>query len=155
MKSLFNRRRARHTAAVLLFVWLQALGAGIANACLVYEDHARHGHLSHRDVGFASMTVTGLDAVTGDHASTEVHPDTDKHDTSGGKMACQNCCAAEQTGMVKQQDDAPAHLDDALVLVSMWWVAPLSADRAFPMPTLVDPRWTEPPVFIRFLRLTI
>lgn len=155
MKSFFNQRRTRYTVAVMLFVWLLALGTGIANACLVQEDHARHGHLSHQDAGVTSMTATALDAMAGDHAPVEAHPDADDHDTSAGKMACQNFCAAEQTGVVKQQNDAPAHLDDTLVLVSMWWVAPLSADRAFPMPALDDPRWTEPPVFIRFLRLTI
>lgn len=155
MKFFFNQRRARYTAIVMLFVWLLALGTGIANACLVQADHARHGHLSQQDAGITSMTATALDARAGDHASAEGPPDADDHDTSPGKLACQNFCAAEQTGVLKQPDDAPAHLDNAPVLVSMWWVAPLPVDRVFPMPALHDPPWTEPPVFIRFLRLTI
>lgn len=127
----------------MLFVWLLALGTGIANACLVQADHARHGHLGHRDADVASMTVTGLDAMADDHG------------TSADHLACQNFCAAGQTGVVKQPDDAPTHLDSALVLVSRWWVASLPIERAFPMPALDDPSRTEPSVFIRFLRLTI
>lgn len=129
MKSFFSHRRTRFTAAVMLFIWLLALGTGIANACLVHEDHARHGHLSRQDAG--------------------------DHDTSPAKKACQNFCAAEQTGVVKQKTDAPASLDVAPVLVSMWWVAPLSADRPFSLPAFDDPPLAQPPVFIRFLRLTI
>lgn len=114
----------------MLFVWLLALGTGMANACLVHEDHARHGHFSHQEAG--------------------------DRDTSTAKMACLDFCAAEQTGVVKQQTDAPAHLDVALAQASMWCVAPLSADRPFSLPALEDPPPMEhPPVFIRFLRLTI
>lgn len=155
MKSFFNRGRARCTAAAMLFVWLLALGTGIANACLAQVDHARHGHLSHHDTVLTALPVTALDAMAVDHASVEGHPGAIDHTTSPGKMACQNFCAAEQTGVVKQKIDAPAHLDAAQVLASMGWVAPPLADRAFPMPALADPPWTEPPVFIRFLRLTI
>lgn len=155
MKYFFNQRRVRYTVAVMLFVWLLALGAGIANACLVQEDHARHGHLSHQDDGVTSITATALDAMAGDHASVEVSPDADDHDTSAGKLACQNFCAAEQTGVVKQKIDAPAQLEAALVLASMGWVAPPLADHASQKPALGEPAWAEPPVFIRFLRLTI
>ena len=129
MKSFFSHRRTRFTAAVMLFVWLLALGTGIANACQVQEDHARHGHLSHQEAG--------------------------DHHTSPAKLACQDFCAAEQTGVVKQQTDAPVHLDVANALVSLWWVASLSADRPFPMAAVDDPPLAERPVFIRFLRLTI
>lgn len=152
MKSFFNQQKARCTAAAMLFVWLLALGTGIANACLVQVDHARHGHLSHHDTVLTALPVTALDAI---HASAKVHPGAIDHNTSPGTVICQNFCAAEQTGMVKQQTDAPVHLDDALVLVSMWWVAPTSTDRAFQMPALGVPARIEPPVFIRFLRLTI
>ena len=113
----------------MLFVWLLALATGIANACQVQEIHARHGHLSHEDAG--------------------------DHHISPAKMACQDFCAAEQTGAVKKQTDAPAYLDFAHLLVSLWWVAPLSVGRPFPMAAVDDPPLTEPPVFIRFLRLTI
>ena len=140
---------------MMLFVWLLALGAGIANACLVQEDHARHGHRSHRDSGFTSVIVTELDALTIDHASEEAHLGAGDHEISLVKLACQNFCTAERTGVVKQQTYEPANLDVALVLTSMWWVASPSADRASQLPALGDPAWSEPPVSIRFLRLTI
>lgn len=143
MKPFFAYRTTRFTATVMLFVWLLALGTGIANACLVQENHARHGHL-----GYQGTVVTAMPAAAPGAMAVS-------HDVSPGKMACQNFCAAEQTGVVKQQDDAPGHLDAALVLASMWWVAPSPADRAFTRPVLGDPAWAEPPVFIRFLRLTL
>lgn len=139
----------------MLFVWLLALGTGIANACLVQVDHARHGHLSHYAPVSTAMPATALEAMVIPHASAVGHLGAVDHDTSDGHLACQNFCAAEQTGMVKQKIDAPAQLDAALVLASMGWLAPSLADRAFPMPALDDPPWTGPPVFIRFLRLII
>jgi len=143
MKPFFAYRTTRFTATVMLFVWLLALGTGIANACLVQENHARHGHLGYQDTVVTAMPAAAPGAMAV------------SHDASPGKMACQNFCAAEQTGVVKQKVDAPGHLDAALVLASMWGVAPASADRVFTLPVLGDPAWVEPPVFIRFLRLTL
>lgn len=144
MKSFFSHRTTRFTATVMLFVWLAALGTGIANACLAQDDHPRHGHLSPQGAVATAMLATTLDAMAIDPGK------------SSAKMACLNFCATGQTGVVKQQDDAPAHPDDALALASLWWwMAPVPADRASRQPVLGDPAWSEPPVFIRFLRLTI
>lgn len=143
MKSFFSQRRNRITAAVTLLIWLLALGTGMANACLVQEDHARHGHLSHEEASGITMAVTDVDALADDHG------------TLPEKAACQNFCGAEQSTVIKQQVDLPADLDAVLVLASIWWAGPPSADRASQLPSLVDPTWSEPPVFIRFLRLTI
>lgn len=142
-------------AVVMLFVWLLALGAGFANACLVQEDHARHGHLSHQDADFTAMPVTALDVMAVDHTSAQVHPDAIDHDTSADRAVCQNFCADEQTGVVNPKVDVSAHLDVALVLASIWWEVPSLADHAPLKPALGELTWAEPPVFIRFLRLTI
>lgn len=143
MKPFLSHRRIRFTAFVMLFVWTLALGTGFANACLVQEDHARYGHLGHPDTGVTSMLVSGLDLMD------------DEHDSSPEKKACQNFCAAEQMGVVKPSADAPAHLDVALVQVSLPPVAPLLADRASQRPDPGDPDGSQPPLFIRFLRLTL
>jgi hypothetical protein len=143
MKSFFSQRRKRFTAAVTLFVWLLALGTGMANACLVQEDHARHGHLSHEEASGMLMTASGMDALADDHG------------TLPEKAACQNFCGAEQATVIKQQVDSPAHLDAALVVAAIWWQGSSSTVGASQVPLLVDPVWSEPPVFIRFLRLTI
>lgn len=143
MMSFFNQRRKRLAAAVALLIWLLALGTGIANACLVQDDHARHGHLSQHDSDGTSMTIPGMDALA------------DDHDTLPAKVACQNFCRADQSGLIKQQADMPVDLDSALSLASIWWARTPSADRTLQMPSLVDPAWSEQPVFIRFLRLTI
>jgi hypothetical protein len=141
MKSFFNRRRTRCITTVMLFVWLLALGTGIANACVVQVDHARHGHVSHQDAVPTALLATALDTLD--------------HGPSQGKLACQIFCASGQTGMVKQPADAPAHPDVAFALGSTWALAELSANHASPMPAMDGPPWTGRPVFIRFLRLTM
>ena len=143
MLSFFSQRKKRLAAAVALLIWLLALGTGIANACLVQDDHARHGHPSQHDVDGTSTSIPGMQALA------------DDRDTSPAKVACQNFCRADQSGLIKQQADMPADLDGAIFPASIWWAGTRSADRALQMPSLVDPAWSEPPVFIRFLRLTI
>ena len=119
-----NRRALRFTAAVTLFIWLLAVGVGAANACVVAENHARHGHLDH-------------------------------HDAQPAKQACQDFCAVGQTGVVKQATDAPATPDFDLAFPALAWAAPWPAVRAERLLAHGDPPWLDPPVFIRFLRLTI
>jgi hypothetical protein len=155
MKPFFSHRTTRLTAAAMLIVWLLALGTGVANACLAQEDDAKHGHLNHHDADFTTMPAAMPDAMADDPAATGAHLEAADHDTASAKQACQNFCAAEQTGAIKQQDKAPAHPDAVLMSASMWWVAPLSAGRISQMPVIAAPVWTGPPLFIRFLRLTI
>ena len=119
-----NRRAIRFTAAVTLFIWLLAVGVGAVNACVVAENHARHGHLDH-------------------------------HDAQPAKQACQDFCAAGQTGVVKQATGEPAHPDFMLVFAPLAWAVPWSALRVDHLLTANDSPWLDPPVFIRFLRLTI
>jgi hypothetical protein len=143
MKSFFGQRRTRCITRVMLFVWLLALGTGIANACVVQENHARHGHVGHHD---AVHTATPATATVQDALD---------HDTLPGKLVCQDFCASGQTGMVKQAGDVPATPDVALALGLFWGLAELSADHPAPIPAIDGPPWAERPIFIRFLRLTI
>ena len=139
----------------MLFIWLLALGAGIANACLVHENHARHGHLGHQGAGFTSMAVAGPDALTAGQASVKAPTGPGDLNISPGKMACQSFCAAEQTGLAKQKTGGLAHSDFVPVLAAIAWLAPSPAVGASLWPVAAHPAWSEPAVSIRFLRLTI
>ncbi|EJL89859.1 hypothetical protein PMI15_00472 [Polaromonas sp. CF318] len=135
MKTLFSRRNTRYTASVMLFVWLMALGAGIANACLLSD---AHGH---------SGSVQQVQATA--------HTEADEHAPDPDQAICLTVCAAEQTAAIKVKPfDNAADSQSALVV----WVPALTVahvdldDR--PTPLAVQ-TWREPPVSIRFLRLTL
>jgi hypothetical protein len=135
MKSFFSSRHTRHTATVMLFVWLMALGIGIANACL---PDAVHGHQS----SAASLQATP-------------HKDADHETLASDKAACLSFCAAEQTAAVKIKNlDAPSDLQTVFVV----WQSAISItvidpnDRPAPVASLSGHAL---PVSIRFLRLTI
>lgn len=143
MQIRFNRRRTRLTAVVMLFVWLLAVGMGMANACLANEDHARHGHLHHHG------------AAVADHLTAEPQHDEAAQQTSTAKVACQNFCAAGQTGVLKQQSHEPAPLDLGLVPAISWRLASLPPYRDSPWVVQRNPTLSPPPIIFRFMRLTI
>ncbi|WP_114970707.1 hypothetical protein [Rhodoferax ferrireducens] len=136
MKSFFNSRHTRYTAIVMLFVWLMTLGSGVANACLLTQDHGRYG-----------LSVP---------ASLEVYQNADEHALSPDTVACLSFCAAEQTTLVKVQPqfDGSAGLYFVPVLFFTGLLVP-AIDRVSPLEALGSPTWSEPPVSIRFSRLTI
>ena len=144
MKPLFSLRRSRRIAAGLLFVWLLALATGIANACLLQVDHARHGHLAQAEA------QTGPAAAHASAGQDAIH----EHATSPASQACLNFCAAEQTGLTKTGGEvsAPPALGPAAVHAVGAALCALDGPR--PRPALADPA-QAPPVAIRFLRLTI
>ena len=116
MKPFFNpRRRTRFAAAVVLFIWLLVLSTGIANACRVAENHARHGHLSHH-----------------------------QEDTALAKAACQNFCSTEQTGAGRLATDLPENPDLTQALPLVAWATPSFADHAARLLALNDPPWLDP-----------
>lgn len=136
MQSLFTIRQIRHTAFVMLIVWLLTLGIGLANACLV---------------------VPGADRLspTGPVASA-VHRDVDDHAASVDKATCISFCAAEQTTLVKgsSQWELAACLGLLAALFFTGIIVPM-ADPAAHQRVACVPTWLEPPVSIRFLRLII
>lgn len=135
MKSFFNARHTRYTAIVMASVWLMTLGIGIANACLVSDSLGHH------------TPAAQLQSLH--------HDDADQQQSSSDKAVCLAVCDAQQTAVYKaKQADVhsdlqtipPAH-PQALTVA----VIDLN-DRSVPS---VVPAWREPPVSIRFLRLTI
>lgn len=120
----------------MLFVWLMTLGIGVANACLLTQDQGRHG---------LSVPV-----------STEAYQTADEHALSPDAAVCLNLCAAEQTTLVKVQPqfDGSAGLYFVPVLFFTGWLIP-PINRIIQPEALSSPTWSEPPVSIRFSRLTI
>ena len=155
MNSMSSRARTRFTAAVMLLVWLFTVGAGIANACLLHEDHAQAGQTGTAAASGARESGARPGLLGAEHAPAAVVMDA----ADGGQMvqtvACRALCVAGQTAVPKQKAAACADQQTDAIPVST--CGPVNV-LAAPMPRLwrVAYAWRpELPVFIRFLRLTL
>ncbi len=150
--SFFGSRRTRYTAAVMLFVWLMSLGISVANACLVQQDHPGRELLSHSRSGMTSVAATERDVAL--HNFAKAHVQADENVMSPEKLTCLNFCVAEQDTLVKHQVDSDLGHAIVPVLFLTWPLLPaldqISQPEAFGSLTS-----TGPPIFIRYLRLTI
>lgn len=139
-----NRRRTRLTAIAMLFVWLLAVGMGMANACLANEDHASHGHLNHHEDSLA------------DQVTAEAQLDPYAQPTSPAKATCLKFCAAAQSSVFKQPGHESGLTDAGLVLAIAGWPSATPAPyRHSSWAPQRDSDGSEPSVAIRFLRLTL
>jgi hypothetical protein len=150
----FQRHHLRRTAGLTLLAWVLALLAGTVNACQVQL----HGPGTQ-----ASVVITqGDSAERGMRARQTLHREAGDHDGAGGpaghadagKGACLKFCDDESSTVAKgeaTQTDLPG-----IVKVA-------STDWLPAMPTATVASWRSveqqgsqgPPLFIRFLRLTI
>ena len=151
MKTLFCARLKRQTVFVMLFVWLMALGIGVANACLVQQDDHAREHSGHSHPGNDPAEL--IEHMTLDPLPTSyIH--IDHKDPSLQKLACLDFCEAQQSAAVTDHTDGLADPGLAPVPFLTGLLAPadhqMSPQEAFGIPT-----WSEPPVSIRYLRLTI
>ncbi len=155
MNPMPSRHRTRFTAAVMLFMWLLTLGAGIANACLLHEDHAQAGHAGVAAVSGAREAGARVDLLGAERALAAAVMDTADRDQMVQTVACRALCVAGQTAVPKQKAAGCADPQTDAVLVVNCGPVSVPAD---PMPRLwriADAPRPEPPVFIRFLRLTL
>ena len=153
MNPMPNRPRTRFTAAVMLFVWLLTLGAGIANACLLHEDHAQAGQAGIAAVPGARESGAGNHPLGS--AQAVAAADTADGDQLEHSATCRALCVAGQTAVPKQKAAACANQQTDAVPVST--CGPVNV-LAAAMPRLwrvADASRPELPVFIRFLRLTL
>ncbi len=153
MNRMSSRPRTRFTAAVMLFVWLLTLGAGIANACLLHEDDAQAGQAGIAAVPGARESGAGNHPLGS--AQAVAAADTADGDQLVHSATCRALCVAGQTAVPKQK--APARADqhtDAVPVMVRGPVDVLADPRPGPM-RLADASRPELPVFIRFLRLTL
>jgi hypothetical protein len=152
MKSFFNVQRTRYTAAVMLFVWLMSAGIGVANACLVQQDHGPREHFSQGRSGADLPTLAELQAAPDHFATNSAH--SDENTPSPEKLICQHFCVAEQSTLVTDHLDGLAHLDLVPVLFLTGLLVP-PTDQTSKPEAFASPTWSERPVSIRYLRLTI
>jgi len=111
---------------------------GIANACVIHQDEALHGHP-------LPASLAGIDEHEADH-----------HTMSPEALACLSFCTAEQSTLVKGkvQCDSPQAVDLAPVPLLVGLLLPRVERVVLPAPVRSS-RCSDPPVSIRFSRLTI
>ena len=145
-----NNGTRRHTAWMMLLVWLFALASGAANACAL-EVRGSHSHGA--PAVHLSATDVGLETASG-HAAGTAHDEHDT-DTESTKESCLKACDAGSQSLLKQPSslDSP-HLERAPFAVTAW-AAELDVS------TLIgrahDLRLPEhgPPVRVLFSRLAL
>ena len=153
MKPLLNLRRTRFTSLVMLFVWLLTLAAGVVNACQLHEDHTTGaGGLAHGTQAAARSMAEHTAVSAGTAPATQ---QDDAEDQMAESIACQALCATMQSAVPKQQPLAVVEPATEPVLV-----VDCGPVRVWPSPVSEAPITArlprpEPPVFIRFLRLTL
>jgi hypothetical protein len=129
-----------------------SLGIGVANACLLQQDHESNEYLSQGRSGTEHTAIAERQAMPDHLATHSVY--SDENASSPGKMTCLHFCLAEQSTLITVHLDGLAQLDHApLLFLTGLLVATtdqISTPQAFARPT-----WSEPPVSIRYLRLTI
>ena len=136
----------------MLFVWLFAIAASWANACILRPSAAAegsHGHHPSHDL----MTTQG-----GSHGHGGGVSDFHEHEPDPAQEACASFCDIEQSIVAKAQ---PANGDGAAQQATLaaqpavcWPVLPLPSAETRWRP-LAAPPPPDPPVAIAFLRLTI
>lgn len=152
MKSFFNARRTRCTAAVMLFVWLMSMGIGVANACLVQQGQGSRDYFS-QDQSGTDLTALADHQAAPDHVATKpVH--SDESMSSPGKITCLHFCVAEQSTLITDHLDGLIHLDLVPILFLTGLPVPATDQTSTPE-AFASMSWSEPPVSIRYLRLTI
>jgi len=149
MKSTLGQHRTRQTAAVMLFVWLLTLGVGIANACLLHEDHAQAGY-ERNPTGV--MAHAGMDAVQSAPATSAGAGD---EAALMDPIACRTQCMAAQMAVPAQMAVACGDRHDDPVLVATCGPARVLADPVAIVSGITPAPSPESPVYIRFLRLTL
>lgn len=100
LPSLPNTNIRRHTACVMLFVWLFALASGVANACLL-EPRADHAHAdAHASQRSQLAPADGAIGVGGHHTESVARLDDDSH-SMPSKESCLKACDAGSQSVLK------------------------------------------------------
>jgi hypothetical protein len=136
----------------MLFVWMMSLGIGVANACLVQQEHGPREYFSQSPSGTDLAAITELQAAPDHFATNPVH--SDEYTPSSDKITCLQFCVAGQSTLITDHMDGLAHVDLVPILFLTALPVPIT-DQPAPAQALTSPDWSEPPVSIRYLRLTI
>jgi hypothetical protein len=147
----FHRRSSRRIVWTMLLVWVFALGTGVANACVLstnWADHHASGAHEHHEVRVEGVPIALADQIDDGPADLDADRQSPSHDT------CLKYCDDGSTALSKS--NVPA-ADPSLP------VAALLAWRSHVTPVAHIGPWLprehhavpEPPLVIRFLRLTL
>lgn len=147
MKFFADTRTKRHTAFVVLLVWLFALASSVANACFLESDQLP-SRAAQKSAAVTVPALAGAHAQSG--AGTGHHDDSD-----GAKESCLKVCddgthtLPKAYAGVDHNDPGPAPL-----VATLWTESPnvVSApsrldDRAIPI--------VGPPLRVRYSRLAL
>ncbi len=147
MQARLSRQKTRHIASVMLFVWLFALAASWANACLLQPERpSDHPQPS----GLVAAHGTGHEAAVGAGSGT--------HETAPDQQACASFCDTEQTIVTQAQPakgDGVAEQSALVAHVVSHWLAFAPERPEVRWRPLAAPPPPGPPVAIAFLRLTL
>ncbi len=147
MKFFADTRTKRHTACVVLLVWLFALASSVANACFLETDqpHARAAE---------KTAATTVQASAGPHAQSGT--DAGHHDGSDGtKESCLKVCddgthtLPKAYAGVDHNDPGPAPL-----VATLWTEAPNVVSAPRRLDDLAIPI-VGPPLRVRYSRLAL
>ena len=158
MKPMPSRRSTRFTAVVMLFVWLLTMGAGIANACQLHQDHVMGGRIGVGSAGDKRPAGVGADAplaAQSAHAALATIRVAGDGDQWAHTITCRALCVAGQTAPPKQKAAGCADQHADVVLVATCGPVNALADPTPGRMRFADAPRPEPPVFIRFLRLNL
>ncbi len=147
----FHRRSSRRIVWSMLLAWAFALGAGVVNACVLstnWADHHAGGAHEHHEVRVDGVPVV----LAGQTDDRSAGLDTDRQSPSHD--ACLKYCDDESTALSKSN---VAAADPSLPVGALleWW-SPVAhvAHIGLWLPR-EHHAVPEPPLIIRFLRLTL
>lgn len=122
MRSFSPPRLLRTAGWVVLGVWLFALGAGMANACLL-EPHRAHEHGQVQDRHGAHHV----------HAGLVVAPDAHDHDEGPSNPPCAKVCGEAIQSPVQKSSSQTFDLAGPPVVLHPAWAAQPAASSAGPV----------------------
>jgi hypothetical protein len=151
----FQRRHLRRTTLLTLLAWVLALVAGLVNACQLQT------HTPGSYAAFAAPPADGAERAL--HAGHALHGADgqddgagrhDRHDADPAKAGCVKFCNDKSSTVAKHETD-PADLPVMLVAAGSDRQPASSMAAAAAWRSVERTAAQGPPLFIRFLRLTI
>ena len=147
MKFFTDTRPKRHTAFVVLLVWLFALASSVANACFL-ETYEPHSRAAKKSAATASQAPAALLAQIG--------TDADHHDDSDStKESCLKVCDDGTHTLPKQYSGVDHNEPGPAPLVATLWTG---SPNVVPAPRRLDDLAIPivgPPLRVRYSRLAL
>lgn len=152
----FNRQQLRHTACVVLFAWVFALVSGVANACLLQAAESGAAALSLPAGTRTGECDSGAAPCENDAGPAHHHDDSGRGEAvqHGGKAVCLKFCAVESSALA-QSKASQADFPGPVLLACAPWSLAVHVAAATQWQGVERPASVGPPLFLRFLRLTI